>query len=395
MAGTRYVGCLENVVVPPREYVTQALASITLSGPHTRLGLIPSSTARLWNWDPERAPAIRELPADVADAGTAAVLEYIRRLAVPRGPVDVYLSDRHIAFDIDHGLSDARLYIDCVTALFDIEQGTRSNWLRERDTPFPLVHALMHTFGESPRRLRRAWNEAAQRPASAAHRSSTPTASTWNPSCAVEVIHIDDAVEGEVERWRVANAPEASRTVMWLVITRAALAHAGLPLRDTVRLVVDCRRFLRPRDRVNANFISGLNVLAPVERHASAIGAAVKADLESALPLLALTATSARNVAFRAPTTRDNGWQSDTPVQVVYSDVGRLTPFESLPWVPEQPRSINAALEPGAPSDISVFSGMIGRERSVTLSYHDNVHDRHVLQEAAEAIRNDPILLLR
>ena len=48
----------------------------------------------------------------------------------------------------------------------------------------------------------------------------------------------------------------------------------------------------------------------------------------------------------------------------------------------------------GAPWDISVFSGTIGHERSVTLSYHDTVHDRHILQEAAEAI-TDPIRLLR
>ncbi|MCV7178475.1 hypothetical protein [Mycolicibacterium sphagni] len=395
MAGTRYVGCLENVIVPQRDYVTQALTTITRFGPHTRLGLTPSPTARLWDWEPQQVPTIRDLPADVADNGTAAVLEYIRRLPVPRSPVDVYLSDRHIAFDIDHGLSDARLYIDCITALFDIEHGTSSAWLRERDTQFPLGHALTHTFGGCPRRLRQAWHEVKQRPSATARPSSSMPAGTSNASCSVEVVHVDDAAEWEVERWRAAHAPDASRTVIWLSITRAALAHAGLPLSDTVRLVVDCRRFLRPGDRVNANFISGLNVLAPVERPANAIGAAVKADLEAALPLLALTATSARYLAFPARTSRDRIWQPDMPVQVVYSDVGRLTPFESLPWIPGQPRSINASLEPGAPWDISVFSGTIGHERSVTLSYHDTVHDRHILQEAAEAIRTDPIRLLR
>ncbi|WP_445169166.1 hypothetical protein ACTXG7_07475 [Mycolicibacterium sp. Dal123E01] len=70
-------------------------------------------------------------------------------------------------------------------------------------------------------------------------------------------------------------------------------------------------------------------------------------------------------------------------------------PFESLPWLPGRPRAINAALQPWAPADISVFSGTIGHERSVTFSYYDNVHHRRLLQEAAEAIRTDPIRLLR
>lgn len=81
-------------------------------------------------------------------------------------------------------------------------------------------------------------------------------------------------------------------------------------------------------------------------------------------------------------------------MELAYSDVGRLSPFENLPWVPDRPRSINAAVQPWAPADISVFSGTIDHERSVTLCFHDDVHDRRLLQQAAEAIRTDPIRLL-
>jgi hypothetical protein len=394
MAGTRYVGCLENVIVPPRDQVAAALDTITRSGPHTRLGLIPDSRAWLWSWNAESAPTIREVPAEIADRGTTAVLEYIRTLAVPRGPVDVYLSDRHIAFDIDHGLGDARLYVDCVTTLFDLIQGTNSDWLRDRDTSIPVIHALTNTFA-SPDRLRGAWSEARQRPASDRLRSSAHPATTGLPSAAVEVIHIDASTEREVDRWRAADAAGVSRAVTWLVIIRTALAQAGLPLTDALRLVVDCRRYLRPQDRVNANFISGLSVQAAPEAPIGAIDAAVKARLDAALPLLALTATSARNLAAPLSATRAHQAPLSTRVELAYSDVGRLSPFENLPWIPGRPRSINAALQPWAPADISVFSGTIGHERSVTLSYHDDVHDRRLLREAAEAIRTDPIRLLR
>ena len=55
------------------------------------------------------------------------MFDYIRGLAVQRGPIDVYLSDRHIAFDIDHGLGDARLCVDCVTTLFGLINGFGSS----------------------------------------------------------------------------------------------------------------------------------------------------------------------------------------------------------------------------------------------------------------------------
>ncbi|MBB3602464.1 hypothetical protein FHT40_002097 [Mycolicibacterium sp. BK556] len=394
MAGTRYVGCLENVAVPPREQVAAALETITRSGPHTRLGLIPDARAWLWSWKAESAPTIRELPAEVAGRGTTAVLDYIRRLSVPRGPVDVYLSDRHIAFDIDHGLGDARLYVDCVTTLFDLIAGASSSWLRDRDTSIPVVHALTNTFADR-HRLASAWTEARQRSAPGRRRPTAGAPTAEPPSAAAEVIHIDAATEREVDSWRASDGAGVSRAVTWLVIVRTALAQAGLPLTDALRLVVDCRRYLRPRERVNANFISGLSVQAGLGTPVRAIDAAVKARLDAALPLLALTSTAARNLAAPLSATRAQRAPADTPVELAYSDVGRLSPFENLPWLPDRPRSINAALQPWAPADISVFSGTIGRERSITLSYHDDVHDRRLLQEAAEAIRTDPIRLLR
>ncbi|WP_179467627.1 hypothetical protein [Mycolicibacterium vinylchloridicum] len=394
MAGTRYVGCLENVVVPQRDLVAAALDIITRSGPHTRLGLTPDARAWRWSWAAESAPEIRELPSEVADRGTTAVLEYIRNLMVPRGPVDVYLSDRHIAFDIDHGLGDARLYIDCVTTLFELIRGAGSSWLRDRDTPIPVIHALAHTFA-NPSRLRSAWTEARQRATPVRSRSAAGAPAAPPPSAAVQVIHVDAATEREVDDWRAADGAGVSRAVAWLVIVRTALAQAGLPLTDALRLVVDCRRYLRPHDRVNANFISGLSVQAGLDAPVGAIDAAVKARLDAALPLLALTSTSARNLAAPLSATRAQRAPADTPVELAYSDVGRLSPFEHLPWLPDRPRSINAALQPWAPADISVFSGTIGRERSITVSYHDDVHDSRLLQEAAEVIRTDPIRLLR
>ncbi|KAA0104647.1 hypothetical protein CIW47_20930 [Mycolicibacterium sp. P1-5] len=391
MAGTRYVGCLEGVVVPPLELVAQALDTITRTGPHTRLGVHPDPRTLRWTWDAESAPTIHELPADVADRGSRGVLDYINQRTGPRGPVEVYLSDRHMAFDVDHGLGDAHLYVDCIATIFDVIAGNSSSWLSDPDTSNPLLRALFHTFVASPRRIRSAVTEARQRPTT---RSASTTTAPASHSPAVEVVHVDQTVEREVDAWRAADSPSTSRAVTWLVIVHTALTQAGVPLSDTARLIVDDRRYLRPDERVNANFISGLRVHAPPGRNARAIDADVRADLEAGLPLLALASASALSAGALLRRTRQNSVPSNATFQLGFSDLGRLVPFEKLPWSTDRPPSLHAGLQPWDPSDISAFSSTVGRERAVTLSYHRTVHDPHLLREAAEAIRTDPIRLL-
>lgn len=390
MAGTRYVGCLEGVVVPPRELVAHALDTITRAGPHTRLGVRPDPRALRWTWDAGSAPPIHELPVDVAARGSHGVIDYINHRTTSRAPVEVYLSDRHMAFDVDHGLGDAHLYVDCIATIFDVVQGNSSTWLTGRDTPNPLPRALFQSFVTTPRRMRDAITEVRQRPTL----KSTPATAAGSHSPAVEVIHVDQTVEREVDAWRAADSPSTSRAVTWLVIVHTALTQAGVPLSDTARLIVDGRRYLRPDARVNANFISGLPVHAPAGRNVRAIDADVRADLEAGLPLLALASASALGIASLVRPARQNSVPSNATFQLGFSDLGRLVPFEKLPWSTDRPPSLHAGLQPWDPSDISAFSSTVGRERAVTLSYHRTVHDPHLLREAAEAIRTDPIRLL-
>ena len=112
------------------------------------------------------------------------------------------------------------------------------------------------------------------------------------------------------------------------------------------------------------------------------------------LPLLALTSASAVSFGATLRASRQQSAPSNATFQLGFSDLGRLVPFEKLPWSTDRPPSLHAGLQPWDPSDISAFSSTVGRERAVTLSYHDTVHDPQVLREAAEAIRTDPIRLL-
>lgn len=396
LAGGRYVGCLENVSVPSAELIAAGLNAAAQSGPYTRVGLIPSSGTRRWTFESPLSPAIRALPRDVADAGSARVVQYIRRQSAVRQPFQVFVSDRHIAVDVDHGLGDARLFVDFVDALFTMRDGRHPRWVADPDTRFALTRALVHTFAAHPSRLASASRRALTSRTGTAHADVETEAVSWSPSVAVENLHLSADIARAVDRWREANAPNAGRAATWLMIVRRALAAAGINIADAVRLVIDCRRYLPRGHRVNDNFIFGLQVLAPAGRALTDVGREIKAQVDSGFPLMAMGLVSARSLLRPAPPRPDApySWRPGAPADMVYSDVGPLTPFDDAPWQPSEPKVVSALLDPASPSHVSVFTGVIGGERTISFTFHDNVHDLSSIRHATDAIRSDPVGLL-
>lgn len=396
LAGARYVGCLENVAVPSAALIEGALKSAAQAGQYTRVGLLPSSGTRLWTFESQLSPTIRAVPQDVADTGSAAVLQYIRRHSALRQPFQVYVSDRHIAVDVDHGLGDARLFVDFVDALFSMRAGRHPRWIAERDTRFALSRALVRTFAAHPSRVASASRRVLESRTDAAPAEMETKATSWSASVAVEDLHLGAEHGRAVDRWRETNAPKAGRAATWLMIVRRALAAAGIDLADSVRLVTDCRRYLPRGHRVNANFIFGLKVLAPVGRAVADVAHEIKEQVDSGFPVLAMGLVSARSLVWPRPRSlgAPDVWRPGAPADMVYSDVGPLTPLDDAPWQLGEPKVVTALLDPASPSHVSVFTGVIGGERTISFTFHDNVYDQSSIRRATDAIRSDPIRLL-
>jgi hypothetical protein len=218
----------------------------------------------------------------------------------------------------------------------------------------------------------------------------------WSPSFAIALAHLGADADREVTNWRRANAPESGSAAVWLCIARRALHRAGLQMTPRVQVAFDCRRYLRSGQTVNGNFVTGLEIPVAVDETPAALGVRLRALTTSGLPLAVTGALSALSHAGFVPNRIDRPppAQPGGPVQMTYSDMGRAVPLDDSPWRPGDARVLSALLDPSGPNSVSVFVNTVGGERTVAMSFHDNVFDRRAIAKAARDIEEDPMGLL-
>jgi hypothetical protein len=150
----------------------------------------------------------------------------------------------------------------------------------------------------------------------------------------------------------------------------------------------DCRRYLPTGRAVNGNFMIAIDLPIPGDEPVTNIGARMREITASGLPLAVLGAASARaflrNTADSTPDSRRAG----VVANVMYSDLGHVTPLERLPWVAGSEPTFTGLLDPGGPDIITVFNNRISGIRRISLSFHDNVFDRHTVERVMDQLTN-------
>jgi hypothetical protein len=360
------------------------------------VGLNPQPGRRIWRYDPDAAVPVHQLP-DALTNDPAAVLEHIRRRPGHHAPLEVHVSQRVIALDINHGLGDGHLGVNLITALFAHSRGGTSSWVTDDETSLALPRALAHTFAH-PGRLRMLWKCAAG--LRSAHAGDPNTASgervPWAPSPAVLIARVDADAEAAVNEWRRAHLDKSGTAAVWLYIVRQALRAAGLPMTDRVTVAFDCRRYVPKRRTVNGNFIFGVDIPLAVDERLPTMIATLRELTDAAVPLAAVGAVSARALLphGRRPS-NPSGYLADTPADVMYTDMGNLTVLEDLPWRGEGERLATALIDPAGPNSVTVLNARLGAARSVAVSFHDNRVDRRVIETAASYLEHPIELLAR
>jgi hypothetical protein len=334
---------------------------------------------------------VHDLPDAVTSGGTVAMLEYVRRRQGCRQPLEIHVSPRHIVLDLDHGLGDGRFALELTAALFAHLSDRSSPWVNTDDTPLALPRALFHTFGRHPDRVLMVWRYVAglRRDNTIGQGAASSESVPWSPSSAVTVAHVDADAESAVDEWRRVHAQKSGSAAMWLYIVRQALRAAGVRMTDRVIFAFDCRRYLPKGCTANANFIIGLDVSVPVDEALPTVVGRLRELADSGVPLAGMAAVSARAVrrARRAPAMPTNR-RVDALADVMYSDMGRITLLDGAPWRGEVDPMATGLLDPAGPSSITVLNSRIGSTRDIAFSFHDNVVDRRVVDEAAEYLKN-------
>ena len=394
LAGQRFVALFGDLDTPALPVLSEAVAAIAAVGPHTRLALTPRTRKRVWSYDPGVLPPVIELSDRVAAADSAAVLQYIRSRPEHRHPLEILVSPRHIAFDVDHGLGDGRFALELLSALFAYSRGGSTPWVADNDTVLALPRALLGTFAAHPTRARQAWRYL---PTLRSHHTDATAADSlpWSPSLASTVVHVTADAESAVNDWRRDNADKSGSAAVWLSIVSEALRAAQLRLEDTVMVAFDCRRYLPQRYTANNNFIIGLEIPWAGGDGLSVTSTRLRKVTAAAVPLAAMAAVSTVGLmrARREPVTQ-SVVRPGAPVQVMYTDMGHIRMLDGMPWrTGGEPPSLTGLLDSAGPSAITILNSRIGATRNISISFHDNVVDRSIINTVADYLR-DPLRLL-
>ncbi|MGB3676824.1 MAG: hypothetical protein WA988_20535, partial [Candidatus Nanopelagicales bacterium] len=368
--------------MPAASDLSSVLSKITAAGPHTRLGLTPRSGDRVWNYDSDKSIAVHRLPDGLVGLGPAATAQYVRQRPGQHDPIEVFVSDRQIVLDVDHGLGDGIFVLDLMTAIFDVAADRTSGWMAKADTRLILPRALGRTFGLRPKRAWSALRFGAGLRSGTHLRTVSNTdgiSDSWSPSLSVTVAHVGADAELAVDEWRRANIGTAGTSAVWLHVVREAMRAAGLPTSDRVMVLWDCRRYLPGGQAVHGNFLVGVELPHSAGESLRTVISRIRESTVSGFPLAVLGLASARTMYTPpAAPVRSLDRVGNPIASVVYTDMGRITALDALPWWPDTDRCFTGLLDPSGPDGVTVFNTRLDDTRNIAITYHDNVFDTSV-----------------
>jgi hypothetical protein len=396
LAGTRFIGGFGELDVPDRSDLRVALKVVLEAGPRTRISLEPVKSRRLWR-STAAEPPVFALPDEVAAGTIARMMEYVRRRPGPRLPFEVHVSRNHVILDIDHGLGDGRFAMELLEAVFALVNGNRHPWVEMRGTPMALPRAILNTFGHHPARALAALRSfvamrySPQGDPVLDHGERTP----WSPSLAVGVAHVDASAEGDVEEWRRSNPGKPGSAAVWFYVVRKAIQAAGINVQERSLFAFDSRRYLAEGQAVKGNFIVGLSVPIGADEQPTQINDRIRGLIDSGVPLAGQAAIGLRSlIAAHGETAMGTIQRTGVPADIMYTDLGRIPFLDGAPWRETENRTITALVDPAGPHSLTILNGRVRSIRNIAITYHDNVFDREIIDEATKYM-SEPMQFLQ
>jgi len=255
---------------------------------------------------------------------------------------------------------------------------------------FPVTAALINQFGRNPGGAIRALARA------------LPLGPDGRPSSMIdtgvpELINETAAPELGVmlRRWRVRHAPRASVAALWMAASIRALRTAGIDPGDGVFTMINSRRYLPAGASVRGNFAAGPYLVPDDLADPNSLGAELAATTSAGVPLILLSAITARSLFRLGRPARIPQVAGGSP-KIYLSHLGSIADGD-LDWdVTDRGSGARyvVAAEPAGPNAITyVFAnGPHGMHLSATA--HQECTDVAALRSALHRVASDPIGLL-
>jgi hypothetical protein len=259
------------------------------------------------------------------------------------------------------------------------------------DRRMPLTRAALSWYGRHPRRL--VDSLVAPRPRPQRSDESVVVPRRWRFTAVGRTVprHATAALRA----WREQHGSQASTANTWSAAIWAAFRDAGTPFASPgFRTLVDARRYLPAGTTVTGNFSSAIYVEPTDPGDPAAVEAALRRNLDSGRPLLAMAASGLKHAlpARRASRLPDAQAVDRRPTLTI-SFVGRRRDYEELPVDREHVYHYSAA-GPEGPSGITVICSIVHDRMALSASFCEDVVDRALVVAALDALAADPLAAL-
>jgi hypothetical protein len=373
--------------MPSADALRGVVAQLAEQAPHSRFTWGLDADKRYWNHDRTADSVVveRDWP-DMPDLSSR--LRLIADDPAISAPLTLIRYPNHIGLKMCHAVGDGRMFIAAFCApMYAALLGAAIEWPIEPAPRLPLLRALLATFGRHPSVLRSAF---ADRPQFVAE-SGASTELPWIPSQVTKGVTLHNAPLRDIYSWRSQHAPDASIYAIQVALILSALRKAGLRLSPDLRMIADLRRYLGWKPMAG-NFVAGVPMAIEAGMSATQISSVIKGTNKSARPLAGYTSAVVHRIRGAAMT------QSTVPEgalpRISFSSVGKPPALDGLPFLPGRPVEFTGSVVPDGPLGITVLMAEMSRAMTIAVTFHDNVVDPQLIEEALRFIESDPVTLL-
>lgn len=373
-------------VMPSVDQLRTAVAALAERYPDSRLSWSQDLARRSWGTDRNPESIVVERDWDES-AGVGAQLDLLINDATLDPPLTLVRYPRHLGLKMSHSVGDGRLFLTVIAAtLITALTGQVVPWPVEPGGRFPLLQAAVRTFGRHPGLALAAIRDRIPPAVEEAHSEERP----WAPSRRTHHAEMPREMADEIFSWGKAFAPRASRFAIQVTLVLKALEAVGFKVSNDVRVISDLRRYLGWK-YIDGNFVAGVPMALSSDMTAEKVSAIIKSTNESGRPLAGQILTTLRGgVDFSEATTVDIAARP----RVTFTNMGRSPVIDNLPFLADEPAVYAGSIPPEGPLGLTVLTGETSRVLTIDTTFHDNVVDYDVIDEAMRLIVSDPITLL-